>query len=62
MPSQQSKGFFDRTLALHTERLGVSYRVQANALSRREPRTVSALAISCSSRGVADVRVVSTQE
>jgi hypothetical protein len=26
------QGFFDRTLALHTERLGVSCRVQADAL------------------------------
>jgi hypothetical protein len=26
------QGFFDRTLALHTERLGVSCRVQAKAL------------------------------
>lgn len=26
------QGFFDRTLALHTERLGVSCRVQANVL------------------------------
>ena len=25
--------FFDRTLALHTDRLGVSCRVQANALT-----------------------------
>ena len=27
-----NQGFFDRTLALHTDRLGVSCRVQANAL------------------------------
>ena len=26
------QGFFDRTLALHTDRLGVSCRVQADAL------------------------------
>jgi hypothetical protein len=30
------QGFFDRTLALHTERLGVSFRVQANARFQAE--------------------------
>ena len=30
-------GFFDRTSAPHTDRLGVSCRVQADALTEREP-------------------------
>ena len=30
------QGFFDRTLAPHTDRLGVSCRVQANALLKRQ--------------------------
>ena len=43
-------GFFDRTFAPHTDRLGVSCRVQANA--RFQSRTVSkrALAILSESR------------
>jgi len=35
------QGFFDRTLALHTERLGVSCRVQAKSLIQNEKRTSS---------------------
>ena len=41
------QGFFDRTLALHTDRLGVSCRVQPNALI--EPSKSTLIVTSCRS-------------
>lgn len=36
-------GFFDRTLAPHTDRLGVSCRVQANALIKSWSRAIAGI-------------------
>ena len=51
------QGFFDRTLALHTERLGVSCRVQADARFQISPRLetrIGDLALTENAKGTQD--------